>query len=170
MRTTIKYVLLITVPALIGIFMLLEVFFRLIMPACEAPFCYYDESDQILRFEKSPQSGVHTVGPFALQRGRWHINNAGWNNEVDYQSSGRSKPLIAIIGDSYIEAFHVDVDKNIASNLRRSLQGTFDVYSFALSGASLADYLQMSRYVRKKFKPDIIIINVIGVAQPKYPS
>lgn len=161
MRNTIKYFFLLTVPVLVGLLLFLEVLLRFVIPACEAPFCYYDLSDQVLRFEPHPKDGLHSIGPFAQQKGKWHINNAGWNNEIDYQSIGRTRPLVAIIGDSYVEAFHVDVDKNVAANLRRTLQNSFDVYSFAISGASLADYLHMSRYVRRTFKPDIMIINVV---------
>ncbi len=160
-RNTIKDLMRITVPVLFGIALLLEIFFRLIIPAAEAPWCYYDESYKILRYESGPKQGTFTIGALALQRAKWRVNNSGWNSEIDYRTKERGKPLLAIIGDSYVEALQVDVDKSVTAILRRRLEDKFDVYSFGVAGMALSDYLQMSRYVRKEFSPDMMIINVV---------
>jgi hypothetical protein len=107
------------------------------------------------------REGVYTLGRFAQQRGRWRINNYGWNSEIDYVSyQQRDKPLIAIIGDSYIEAFQINVEDNIAAVLRRLVKNDYDVYSFGVSGEPLSQYLQMSRYVNRHFKPEVIVFNI----------
>lgn len=41
------------------------------------------------------------------------------------------------------------------------MAGKFDVYSFGISGAGLSEFLQISRYVRKYFDPEILVINVV---------
>jgi hypothetical protein len=105
---------------------------------------------------------MYTIGKFAQQRGKWRVNNAGWNSDVDYfQPSQRNKPLIAIIGDSYIEALQVNVDDSMVSVLRSKIQSQYDVYGFGISGAPLSQYLQISRYVVKHFAPDVLIFNIV---------
>jgi hypothetical protein len=127
------------------------------------PHAYSDPDHRVLQYDPHGRTeGVFTIGRFAQQRGRWRINNYGWNSEIDYESvRSPYKPLIAIIGDSYIEAFQVNVEDSIAATLRKLAKGEYDVYSFGVSGAPLSQYLLMSRYVNYHFKPDVIVMNVI---------
>jgi len=158
----IKNTLLLTLPSILVFIAFGEFFFRYVIPAASQPWGYYDANEKIARFAAEQGGGVYTIGRFAEQRGKWRINNAGWNSDIDYQSKDkRSRPLIAVIGDSYIEAFQVDVEKSIVSVVRNKLQGEYDVYGFGKSGAPLSQYLQMSRYVKKRFDPDIIVINIV---------
>lgn len=136
-----------------------EVFFRLIIPAANSPGGYFDEENLIYKLAPN-KSGVYTTGKFAQQKARWRINNHGWNSPVDY-TRAKNRKRIAIIGDSYIEAFQVDVDKSYPSLLREKLGDEFDVYSFGKSGAPLSQYLNISRYVNSYFNPDILIFNII---------
>jgi len=142
-----------------GAIFICELFFRLVLPACNFPYAYTDPVTNILRYdEKRLTEGVYTIGRYAQQRGKWRVNNYGWISAVDYQRKElRDKPLVAVIGDSYLEAFHVDVDKSVAALLRDSLHGEYDVYQFGISGASLATYLQITRWVDSEFEPDIIV-------------
>jgi len=75
--------------------------------------------------------------------------------------TGRSKPLIAIIGDSYIESFQVDTGRSVTGILRNLVGSDYEVYGFGMSGASLSTYLQMARYVSKRFEPSILVITVV---------
>ncbi len=138
-----------------------ELFLKYFIHPCECPLVTFDAKDNIIKFDTNgPRQGTFSCGPFAKKEGRWRINNQGWNSDIDYATQ-RDKPLIAIIGDSYIEAFQVDVSKSIAARLREKMAGKFEVYSFGMSGAALSEYLQISRYVRKYFHPDILVINVV---------
>lgn len=114
--------------------------------------------------------GLFTIGPLAQQRGRWHINNAGWNNPADYESAGQ-KPKVAVIGDSYIAALQVDIEKSYPA-LVNAVMEDVDVYSFGVSGAPLSHYLHMSRYVARVFDPETLIINLIlnDFAESIYPG
>jgi len=149
--------------ALIPVMLLLaalECVFRFVIPSSDVPSGYFDEQTLLYRFPTNRESGIHTVGPFASLKAQWRINNAGWNYPIDYDSL-RSGPLIAWIGDSFIEALQVDSDRNAAFLLRERLYPEFDVYAFGKSGASFAQYLHMSRYVVKRYNPDILIINLV---------
>lgn len=157
----IKNILTVTLPVALSIFLLLELTFRFIIPAGEMPKFFYDEEDQILKLDPHQRrTGLYTMGNMAQQRSRWRVNNLGWNSNIDYNNH-HDKPLIAIIGDSYIEGFQVNPENNIANKLREMLKNKYEVYSFGISGASLSQYLQMNRYVNKHFHPDIIVINVV---------
>jgi GDSL-like Lipase/Acylhydrolase family len=144
---------------------LIEVFFRCVIPASEIPNAYSDPTYGVLQYDANGRrEGTYTIGNFAQQRGKWRINNYGWNSEIDYRPNtqhDRAKPLIAIIGDSYVEAFQVDVGKSMPDALRALVGKKYEVYSFGVSGAPLSQYLQMSRYVNHHFEPDIIVFNII---------
>jgi hypothetical protein len=138
-----------------------ELFLKYFVHPVEIPFWNFNTTDKIVNYDTNgPRRGTYSFGPLAHKQGRWRINNLGWNSDVDYDTKKRDKPLIAIIGDSYIEAFQVDVSKSIAARLREKLAGKFDVYSFGISGVGLSEFLQISRYVRKYFDPEILVINV----------
>jgi hypothetical protein len=150
-----------TLPSLLGMFLILELIFIFIIPASQFPYYYYDADDHILKFSTTEQrEGVFTRGLLAQQRAKWSINNVGWNSAVDFARS-KHKPRIAIIGDSYVEALQVNVGDSLAGQLRKLVASHFDVYDFGISGAPLSQYLQMTRYVRDRFDPDIIVINVV---------
>jgi hypothetical protein len=158
-----KSILLLTLPTLVIIVLLLELTFTLFIPAAETPYYFYDTTDHILRFSTTKQrDGVYTIGSRAEQRARWHINNAGWNSSIEYEREKR-RLRIALIGDSYVEALQVNLEDSVAGQLRRliSQESEADVYAFGISGAPLSQYMQMARYVRAHFDPDILVINVV---------
>jgi hypothetical protein len=68
---TFKNLVFITIPSILFCVILLELFFRYIIPASELPYVYFDLNDQILRYDtKSRTEGLYTIGGFAQQRGR----------------------------------------------------------------------------------------------------
>jgi len=157
-----KYFFIITIPAFLVGIVFLELVFRFVIPASNIPYYYYDPEQQVLRFDvDKSRAGTYTMGNLAQQRARWHVNNFGWNSDIDYVSEMRIKPLIAVIGDSYVEALHVDADENVASLLREKIGDDFDVYSFGVSRAPISGYLQISRYVNEHFNPDVLVFNVV---------
>jgi lysophospholipase L1-like esterase len=120
--------------------------------------------ERVFRFDTTHglRDGVFTVGRFAEQQARWHINNAGWASDIDYlPPEQRTLPLIAIIGDSYIEGFAVDPNENVGARLWQKLVGRADVYTFGKSGAAMSEYLAMARYVRRIYRPEVIIVNIV---------
>ena len=160
MKATIKNIFVITFPTLIILFLILELFFRYVIPASEAPMVFFDEKELLSRFDSSENEGIYTIGKFAQQKGKWKINNFGWNSSVDYCPK-KAKKRIAIFGDSYIEDFRTDIDKSYPSLLRNEIGNVYDVYSFGASGAPLSEYLNYSRYANYYFNPDILIFNVV---------
>lgn len=163
-KSAVKGIIYITLPAVLIVILLLEVFFRLVIPASNPPSGYFDEEERIHRFDHRLSEGMVTVGKSAEIRARWRINNAGWNSPVDYYpAEEREKKLIAVIGDSYIEGLHIDVDKSYPYLLRERLFPEYehDVYTFGRSIYPLSQYLHISRYVKRQFRPDIIIFHIV---------
>lgn len=158
-----KNLLFATVPAVVVLFLALEVVFRFVIVAPDPPRQYMDRENNCLRFDTgSKRDGIFTHGRLGQQKARWHINNCGWLSDVDYRPKAeRTKPLIAVIGDSYVEALAVDEDKSFVALLRRSLADSCDVYGFGLSGNALSGYLHLARYVDRVFDPDVIVFNLV---------
>jgi len=163
MKNWIKNILRITLPSLIIIFIILEILSRLFFPGAQNPSAFFDHENRMVKYsDENGKTGTYTIGKFSQQRGRWRINNDGWNSPFDYFiGKGKKKIRIAVIGDSYIESFQVDIDKSYPSLLKNKLGDNYDVYSFGVSGAPLSQYLHISRYVNKKYNPDIFIFNII---------
>lgn len=163
MKKTFKNILFVTLPMLLVLFLLLEIASRVFFPGSEVPKEMYDEENHLVKYKRDyGTTGVWTTGKFSQQTGRWRINNDGWNSPINYFS--KKKPgirRIAVIGDSYIEALQVDVEKSYSNLLADSLGSKYEVYSFGIAGSPLSQYLHVSRYVEKKYSPDIYIFNLI---------
>lgn len=155
-----KCILLITLPTLFVLILMLELFFRFVIPASNPPGGFFDEHEMMYSFPNDRKEGMITGGRFAETKAQWRINNMRWNYPIDY-TQPEDKKLITVIGDSYIEAFQVDKDKNYPYLLRNELYPDYEVFAFGKSGASFSQYLHMSRYVNKHFDPDVLIFNII---------
>ena len=94
-----------------------------------------------------------------VNRGR--VNNAGFVNDQDYRRDDR-QPLLAIVGDSFIEAFMVPYADTVQGRLARALESRARVYSFAASGAPLSQYLVWARLAVRQYGAQALIINVVG--------
>jgi len=140
---------------------LLELTFRTVLPASEAPYYFYDSQENVMKFDTTRKAdGLSTYGSLAEIRGRWHVNADGWLSGRDY-APRPEKPVIAVIGDSYVEALQVDYQNAMPSHLAKKLESSYEIYSFGMSGAELSQYLSMSRYVCRHFKPKVMIFCII---------
>jgi hypothetical protein len=90
---------------------------------------------------------------------RGRVNNAGWVNEQDYTRDGKL-PLIAVVGDSYIEAQMVPYAETLQGRLAAALKGRFRVYSFAASGAPLSEFPVYAGYAVREFSASAVIVNI----------
>ena len=88
------------------------------------------------------------------------VNNAGFVNDQDYVRDG--PPLIAVIGDSFIEAQMVPYAETLQGRLAAALAGKFRVYSFAASGAPLSQYLIFAGHAVREYGARAVVINVVG--------
>jgi hypothetical protein len=91
---------------------------------------------------------------------RGHVNNAGFVNDQDYYKDGL--PLLAVIGDSMIEAAMVPYRDTLQGRLATALAGKLRVYSFATDGAPLSQYLIWAQHAVREYGAQALVINVVG--------
>lgn len=97
---------------------------------------------------------------------RFAFNQDGWNSPHASYALERTPGVkrIAIIGDSYVHAREVDVDKSFSEQLERDLAeqpGSLEIYRFAIKGAPLSQYLHMLREEVARYQPDLVVVMLI---------
>ena len=92
---------------------------------------------------------------------RIRVNDAGYVNDQNYDATD-SRPLVAVVGDSYVEAAMVPPRDTLHSRLAAAFAPAIRVYSFAASGAPLSQYLVWAREARERWKAEALVIVVVG--------
>lgn len=118
-----------------------------------------NEANPIARFEPDREFTWSRDWNFSLVN-NVKINNVGFVSDFDYDANA-SEPLLAVIGDSYVEAFMVPYYQTCAGRLAETLLPAIRVYSFGLSGSPLSQYLTFAKYARDAFHPDGLVIVVV---------
>ena len=117
-------------------------------------------SSPIFRFTPNREY-LWSVGPrFALVNRGW-VNNDGFINDQDYDPDD-SRPLLAVVGDSYVEALMVPYRETLQGRLQRCVGSDGRVYSFASSGAPLSQYLIWAKYARERYRAQSLAFVVVG--------
>jgi hypothetical protein len=137
-----------------------ELFFRYAVVASNTAYKVLDPEFRILVDDTSgTRAGTYTLGRLAELRVPWRVNRQGWKSAADYEPrhEGR-KPVIALIGDSYIAGFQVEDAQHMTAVMEELLDHRWDVYSFGQGGSCCSQFLQVARYVRARFDPDVYVI------------
>lgn len=119
-----------------------------------------NEANPILRFIRNGDFDF-SVGPLLKLANRVHTNNDGFVNGQDYYPKAPG-PLLAVVGDSYIQAQMLPWPATIQGVLAKRLAGAGRVYSFGASGSQLPQYLAYARYARDTYHPDMLAIVIVG--------
>jgi len=137
------------------------VVFRYIWLASDIP--RLDYVDEVVRYEASQ------VGVWRLRNeiaSHYRINRQGWNSSVGDYGQDRHKGVmrVAVVGDSYVEAFQVGTNESLAELLERDLTQNgrpTEVFRFGISGAPLSQYVHMVERVVLQYRPDWIVVVVV---------
>jgi hypothetical protein len=133
------------------------VLFRWFLLPSDIPNIEQDSQTQVLKY-RSGEGGVWRIRDHT--RAQYRINNKGWNSARDYEVEKTSKKRIAIIGDSYIEALQVDYTDSLAERLEG--KANYEVLRFGISGAPLSQYLFMYEHEVLRYKPDLVVFNIVN--------
>ena len=114
----------------------------------------------VLRFRPNRDVTISRGYDFALRADK-HVNNYGFVNDTDYDPDA-DQPLLAIIGDSYVEATQVTNREAMHGRLPELLDAQARVYSFGASGAPLSTYLAYAEYARNTFAPEAMVFVIVG--------
>ena len=172
LRRFLRKFFLISVPAVFIILFVFEaIVFRYVLPASEWPYRRSIQGpDDVVRYV-SGRSGMYLSGVFRQGfppeiEAPYSINSEGWNALHDFTDRKTRKIRIAVIGDSFVDCLQVGNEDcfptQIESILQKGGRRDVEVYKFGFSGAPLSQYLHMARYVKRKYAPDIFIVNVIA--------
>lgn len=105
------------------------------------------------------QTGTFTRGYRGEVRTAFHINSSGWNSIRDYEAVDSN--TIALIGDSFIEGFYVDVNQSIGRKIEQLTDSKYTVHEFAKAGANMHDYRTLYSAIQNKgYKAIFIHIGV----------
>lgn len=153
------FVLLATLLSIVGYLVVAEIVFRFLPVASGLRSVAVDAANPVYHFEPSGRYVYSLTWKMDyVQRGR--VNNAGFVNDQDYRKDD-STPLIAVVGDSFIEAQMVPYPDTLQGRLARALDGAFRVYSFAASGAPLSQYLIWAQHAVRDYGARAVVINVV---------
>ena len=118
-----------------------------------------DADNPVVRFQPHREFVWSRDWDFSIVN-RVRVNNFGFVSDFDYDPHA-ADPLLAVIGDSYVEALMVPFGQTCAGRLAAALAGRARVYAFGVSGAPLSQYLAFAEYVRDTFRPAGLAIVVI---------
>jgi hypothetical protein len=109
---------------------------------------------------KLPNSeGIWIRGGMREIASHYKINPQGFNSLKDFSTLDESKLSIAIIGDSYIHGFHVDVENSIGRMLEAETQNDVEVHEYGQAGGNIVDFsLMFDQMIRNRYDYTFILI------------
>ena len=90
------------------------------------------------------------------------INNDGFANRKDYVLNTNAKPTVAVVGDSYVEAFQVPFENSFHGLMQEDFANGCNVYSFGISGAPLSQYIAWAKHARQNYQPSTFLFNIVS--------
>lgn len=146
--------------SLVAFLLLLELGFRLLPVNEGLRGLSVDEQNPVFRFTPHRESVYSRGWNFSIVN-RVRTNNYGFINDHDYDPA-LTTPLLAVIGDSFVEAVMVPFAQTGVARLADSVGAAGRVYGFGTSGSSLSQYLAYARYVRDTFHPTALTVVIVG--------
>src|SRR5882724_2981592 len=88
-------------------------------------------------------------------------NAQGFVADYDYDAAATT-PLLAIVGDSFVEALLVPFGESLTGRLQAMLGGRGRAYAFAQSGAPLSQYVAYARHACAVYRPQKLVVTIVG--------
>lgn len=136
---------------------LLNLIVALFFPVSDILFSYVSENGFLQRVPGQQIRYVRLPDVDA----RVNINEQGWNAPYDYDD----QPVIAVVGDSMVEALQVDVGQAFPDRLEESLAergcSGMTTYRFGVGGMPLATYRMMLEHVLDTYKPELVVMMLV---------
>ena len=142
----------------ITVVILLEIIFRLLPTFSPVDLQPISKETDILRF-KPNQKTTFSLGKSFYKIVEKSTNNYGFYSSYNYVPD--SKPDLAIIGDSTVEAVQIRSEDTFGEIIQIE-NPSIKVYQFGVSGIALPQYLKMISYIEREFSPKYYAITVVG--------
>ena len=144
----------------ISLAILLEVVFRVLPTSDSLRVKPVNMSNPYLRYEGN-RNVTKQIGFDFTHVNVKRINNYGFTSKRDFKTNELGgKKVVAVIGDSYVEALQV----SDASTFHAKLDSSFnniDVYALGVSGSPLSQYIAYKNYLKNTFSPDLYVFLII---------
>lgn len=137
----------------------LEVVFRVLPTQDSFAAQSVDETNPVLKFAPNREV-VYSKGWNFRHKVAKKINNDGFVNDQDYTTTS-ALPLIAVVGDSYVEAAIVPYKETFFGRLAANLPDQ-RIYSFGVSGAPLSQYLIYAKYAKETYNNDRLVVAIVS--------
>jgi hypothetical protein len=92
---------------------------------------------------------------------RGRTNAQGFVADYDYDAAAMS-PLVAVAGDSYVEALRVPFRDTLTGRLQAMLGKDGRSYAFAQSGVPLSQYVVYARHACALYRPERLVVVIVG--------
>jgi len=142
------------------IFSLFEVGLRFLPYNSGLVASYVDDTQPIYRFLPDRNTQYSQDWDMINSRIR-RINKDGFLSDIEYDATDK-RPLLVVVGDSYVEAIQVDWEESVQGYLHAALTPDIRVYAFGAAYASLAQYLSWAEFAHKSYAPDMLVVNIVG--------
>lgn len=118
-----------------------------------------DAQHPVFRFEPN-RTAIYAKGAAFNIVNTVRTNAAGFVSDQEYRAADPA-PLLALVGDSYVEALMVPYAETVQARLAQAARGHGRVYAFAASGAGMAQYLAWVRHARDTYHPQAVSVFII---------
>ncbi len=114
-------------------------------------------ADEQIGWRMRPNHAFHdtTAGRTTV----YHSNAQGFRADRDFDTA-ETRPIIALIGDSFLFGIGVSAESTCAANLQRALPGAA-VYNFALPGTGMDQIWLSLRHAAAAYRPRLVIAGFI---------
>lgn len=103
---------------------------------------------------------VWTTGLITQMRSTRRTNRQGWFADYDYDApvGPETRPIAALVGDSFVESLEIAWPANCAGQMARALAATHRTHAYGVAGAPLSEYLIMAREALKHGAEDLTFL------------
>lgn len=141
-------------------FIIMEIILRA-FPVHESPYRYpVNEEIKIPKWKENLDFVWSKDWNFSIVANK-RTNNYGLLSDHDYFPKEKT-PLMAVIGDSYVEAMQIENKQTMHGILANQVGKSGRIYAFGGSGAPLSTYLAYADYARNEFKPNAMVFIIVG--------
>jgi SGNH hydrolase-like domain, acetyltransferase AlgX len=131
------------------------------LPVAWAPPVEPPSADNSIQRYAANQAFTWSLGWnfFHVVHGR--SNAQGFLANYDYDRTATT-PLVAVVGDSFVEALNVSFAEGLTGRLSTALGARGRAYAFAQSGSPLSQYVAYAAHACAVYHPERLVVVVVG--------